>query len=446
MSDTTVPDFAIARLGKARYPSPLRERINRPKCRFFVGDEERVLYDIIGTAWQFTAVPDQIEPRNLELAGPREWLFFDPKQTTAAIVACGGLCPGTNNVIRALTLSLLLQYKVGRVLGIRYGFAGLVEGGPPPIELTPERVRDIHQQGGCFLGTSRGPQSVSAMADFLSRHNIDVLFLIGGDGTARGALALCRELESRRLPIAVIALPKTIDNDLPYVEKTFGFETAFSRAAEAVRAAYAEAISFYPGVGLVKLMGRFSGYIAVLAALAEGNADFVLIPEVPFDLTPPNGLLVHVQRRLAEQGHVVIVVAEGAGQHLPEMQREREHLGVDPSGNPRLADIGRYLQQVIQRELGVRVRYIDPSYEIRAQPAIANDAVFCLQLAQHAVHAGMSGRTRMMVGLWNNVFVHVPLEAVTQGIKRVDTCGPLWLSLLEATGQPDDMCNRAPQG
>jgi 6-phosphofructokinase 1 len=318
----------------------------------------------------------------------------------------------------------------------------MVRGGPPPVELTPESVRDIHHRGGCVLGTSRGPQEVSAMVDFLVQQDVQVLFLIGGDGTTRGALALCRELEKRQLPIAVITLPKTIDNDLPYVEKTFGFETAFSRAAEAVRAAYAEAISFYPGIGLVKLMGRHSGYIATLAALADGDVDFVLIPEVPFDLEEPNGLVVHVGRRLAKQGYAVIVVAEGAGQHLPEMERERQQLGHDPSGNPRLADIGLYLQQVLQRQLGVRVRYIDPSYEIRAQPANPNDAVFCLQLAQHAVHAGMSGRTRMLVGLWNNVFVHVPLEAVTQGIKRIDPCGPLWLSLLQATGQPYDMCNR----
>ncbi|MCS7015852.1 MAG: ATP-dependent 6-phosphofructokinase [Gemmatales bacterium] len=444
MSHGKPPDFAIKRLGKPTIPSPLREVITQPRCRFFVSDEERVLYDIIGTAWQFTTLPEALEPCNLELAGPREWLFFEPTQTTAAIAACGGLCPGTNNVIRGLTLTLHSQYRIKRVLGIRYGFAGLVFGGPSPVELTPQIVREIHQHGGCFLGMSRGPQDINAMVDFLSAQGIQLLFLIGGDGTTRGALALCHAIERRGLAIAVIMLPKTIDNDLPYVEKTFGFETAFSRAAEAVRAAYAEAISFPSGVGLVKLMGRFSGYIAVLAALAEGNADFVLVPEVPFDLEEPNGLLVHLKRRLQQQGHALIVVAEGAGQHLPEMQRERQRLGCDASGNPRLADIGRYLQQVIQNQLGVRVFYIDPSYEIRAQPAIPNDAVFCLQLAQHAVHAGMSGRTGMMVGLWNSVFVHVPLEAVARGTKQVDPCGPLWLSLLKATGQPDDMCNCRP--
>lgn len=446
MSQANFPDFHIARLGPAKYPSPFRDRLGGKACRFFVAEDARVLYDIIQPAWDFAMPAQSLQPQYLELAGPREWLFFNPCETVAAIVTCGGLCPGMNNVIRALTMALVWQYGVRQVLGIRYGLAGLVPDGPGPLLLTPELVRDIHEHGGSFLGTSRGSQDVAAMVDFLVAHRVQLLFLIGGDGTARAALAVAREIENRQLPIAVIALPKTIDNDLLYVEKTFGFETAFSLATQALRAAHQEAISVRNGVGLVKLMGRNSGYITTLAALAEGNANFVLIPEVPFDLDGPNGLLNHLETRLQRRQHALIAVAEGAGQHLPALQEERARLGQDESGNPRLGDIGRYLRQQIETRLRVPVRYIDPSYMIRAAPAIPSDAVFCLQLAQHAVHAGMSGRTRMLVGLWNNAFVHVPLEAVTQGIKRVDPCGPLWLSLLQATGQPDNMCNPSQEG
>jgi 6-phosphofructokinase 1 len=442
VSQQNFADFRITRLGPAKYPSPFRDRLRKRMCRFFVTDEDQVLYDIVHAPWELPAEsqPDQ-QPQYLELAGPREWLFFKPAETVAAIITCGGLCPGINNVIRALTMQLVWQYGVRQVLGIRYGLAGMVPGGPEPMTLTPDLVRDIHERGGSLLGTSRGPQDVSAMVDFLVGYHVQVLFMIGGDGTARAALAIAQEIQRRGLAIAVIALPKTIDNDLLYVEKTFGFETAFSLATQAIRAAHEEALSVPNGVGLVKLMGRHSGYITTLAALAEGNANFVLIPEVPFDVEGPNGLLCHLDRRLRARRHAVIVVAEGAGQHLPAMQQEQQRLGRDESGNQRLADIGRYLRQLIETHLGVRVRYLDPSYLIRAAPAVPSDAVFCLQLAQHAVHAGMSGRTAMLVGLWNNHFVHVPLTAVTRGIKRVDPCGPLWLSLLQATGQPEDLCN-----
>jgi 6-phosphofructokinase 1 len=411
---------------------------------FFVEDDARTLYDTSGYGWHHGQMPRDIEAANLEVAGPRRMLFFRPETTRAAVVTCGGLCPGINNVIRGLTRTLCLQYRVKEVLGIRYGYAGLVTGGPDPIVLTPQVVDRIHEQGGTFLGTSRGPQDVRAMVDALQARDIQILFTIGGDGTQRGALALCREIDRRGLAIAIVGLPKTIDNDLNLVEKTFGFETAFTIADQALKAAHAEALGAFNGVGLVKLMGRYSGYITTLAALANGDVNFVLIPEVPFDLDGPRGLLPLLEKRLAARQHAVIAVAEGAGQHL--LKEEAAQLGTDASGNPRLADIGTHLRSAIQayfqtRGVPVNVRYIDPSYMIRSAPAIPTDSVFCLQLAQNAAHAAMTGRTEMLVGIWKNTFTHLPLQAVTRERKRVDPNGPLWLTLLQAIEQPARMTN-----
>jgi 6-phosphofructokinase 1 len=435
------PDFSIHRLGPATVPSPLQREYGEAS-RFFVADDERTLFDTRGRGLDHAVLPGEIDAVNLEVAGPRAKLFFQPERVRAAIVTCGGLCPGINHVIRGLTRELFVQYRVKEVLGIRYGFAGLVSGGHEPVQLTLQVVDRIHEAGGTILGSSRGPQTAGAMADFLQARGIDMLFSIGGDGTSRGALEIARELHRRQAPIAVIGIPKTIDNDLSCVDKTFGFETAFTIADQALRAAHAEALGAINGIGLVKLMGRHSGYITTHASLANGDVNFVLIPEVPFELDGPTGLLALLQRRLEKRGHAVIAVAEGAGQEL--MKDEVERLGYDASGNKRLADIAGHLKKQIEAhfkraDVPVNVRMIDPSYMIRSAPATPNDAVFCLQLAQNAVHAAMSGRTEMIVGTWKRTFTHVPMEAVVAAQHGVDPNGPIWLSLLQAIEQPQRM-------
>lgn len=437
------PNFTIERLGPAEIESPLIELYGRAG-RIFIGDDERTLYDTTGFSWHHQEALRGINNINLEVAGPREFIYFDPLKTRAAIVTCGGLCPGLNNVIRGLVHVLSLQYRVKEVLGIRYGYAGMVPGGSPPIPLTLDLVESIHMQGGTFLGSSRGPQSLDAMLAFLKDRQINLLFIIGGDGTQRGGMALAEAIRADGWPLAIIGVPKTIDNDLNYVEKTFGFETAFSNAEEVLKAAHAEAKGAFNGVAIVKLMGRHSGYITTLAALANGNVNFALVPEVPFDLEGPEGFLAALELRIRRRGHAVIAVAEGAGQDL--LAEEVNRLGTDASGNKRLADIGLALRAAIERhfkaaDVPVNVRYIDPSYIIRSAPATPNDAVFCLQLAQHAVNAGMSGRTNMLVGVWKNTFTHVPLWEVVKQRKHLDPRGALWLSLLQATGQPYSMRN-----
>lgn len=428
------PDFSIPRLGAPRFPSPLRLRSREGRgSPYFLGERDRILWD---------DCIDRIPPgagelQTLELAGPRRELFFEPERTTFGIVTCGGLCPGLNDVIRGLVMLGFHRYGVRRIHGFRYGFQGLTRRyGHPVMALHPKLVSEIHKEGGTLLGTSRGPQDTGEMADTLERLDIDVLFVIGGDGTMRGALELSAELRSRGRRVAVVGVPKTIDNDLEHIDQSFGFETAYTLAVQSILGAHNEARGAPGGIGLVKLMGRYSGLLACHATLATSEVNFCLIPEVSFRLDGEGGLLEALRRRLAERGHAVIVAAEGAGQYLIEGDP-----GLDASGNRKLHDIGPFLVERIGEGLGSRgiehsVKYIDPSYIVRSLPARPPDSVYCWRLAQHAVHAAMSGRTEMVVGLWHGRMVHVPMHLVASGGKRVDPEGDLWLSVLESTGQP----------
>jgi 6-phosphofructokinase 1 len=381
-------------------------------------------------------------PPSFELAGSRSQLFFDPTVLTCGIVTCGGICPGLNDVIRSVVRTLTFGYGVPRILGFRYGFAGLAsKNGYEPITLTPELVDSIHEQGGTLLGSSRGPQAINDMIDTLVRHEVGILFTMGGDGTLRGASALSQEIQRRGLPISIIGIPKTIDNDLDWIERSFGFATAVEQATPAIEAAHTEARDAWNGVGLVKLMGRRSGFIAAHASLANPDVNFCLIPEISFTLTGEEGFLRVLERRLDSRRHAVIVVAEGAGQDLLQDPAHQEY---DASGNPRLKDIGVFLRDQMTRYFAEQgkeatIKYIDPSYIIRSLPANALDSEFCLILGQHAVHAGMAGRTDMVVGYWNQRFTHMPIRLAVSRRKQLDPQGAEWQSVLQATGQPAAM-------
>ncbi len=433
--------FEIRRLGPARVPSPLllKKEATGAAIRF-ANDEERVLYDIDITRPDMALASAELG--ELEKAGPRDALFFAPGRVHAAVVTCGGLCPGLNDVIRSIVMTLWGQYGVRRISGVRFGYRGLLPDAPwEAMELNPRVVARIHRHGGTILGGARGGgQHTASIVDTLQRLGIDMLFTIGGDGTQRGASKIADEIERRGLPIAVVGVPKTIDNDLAFVEKSFGFETAVAEALRAVDGAHTEAEDAVNGVGIVKVMGRESGFIAAHAGLASNDVDFVLVPEVPFDLDGNNGLLAHVQRRLAHQGHVMLVVAEGAGQSYVETQ------GEDRGGNKKLGDIGVFLRNRIQahfdqQHIEISMKYIDPSYMIRSLPACAGDSVYCARLGANAVHAAMTGRTACLVGRVNNRLVHVPIGAAASRRNRVDPLGPLWLDVVSDTGQPLNMLN-----
>ncbi len=431
-------DTTIKSLGPCRIHSPLR-RIG-PLGVKFRSDTDRVLFDDSLDASQPQAVKNE-PPISFEIAGPREHIFFEPERTTAAIVTCGGLCPGLNDVIRGIVMELYYRYGAKKIYGFRYGYEGLIPSyGHNPMPLKPEAISNIHTFGGTILGTSRGPQNVSAMVDLLEEMNINLFFVIGGDGTLRGAGDICAEIERRGLEKSVIGIPKTIDNDIMYLDKSFGFETAFAEAVKAVSCAHTESLGSMNGVGLVKLMGRDSGFITCFAALAGNHVNFALIPEVPFHLDGQHGLLETLRRRLAKRKHAVIVVAEGAGQDLMNAEND----GTDASGNRRLGDIGLFLKDKINayfkdRKTEVNLKYFDPSYTIRSVPASPQDNVYCSRLAQNAVHAAMTGKTGMLVGRWHGSFVHLPLDLVTHGRCKVEPNGELWHSVLECTGQPPQL-------
>ena len=437
MSKFTRSDFDIPTLGPAELNSPLQQLRQEAHAEFIHDEEHRVLFDYSLEKVR-TALNSGVEPITIERSGPREKIYFQPGKTIAAVVTCGGLCPGLNDVIRGLVMTLNYGYGVRTIYGIPYGYEGFINKyGHSIINLTPDFVCDLHEEGGSVLGSSRGPQSRKEMVDKLVELKVNILFVIGGDGTLRGAQEIVAEVAERGLKISVVGIPKTIDNDIEYMDKCFGFETAFAEAVRTIRCAHSEAKGYPNGVGLVKLMGRDSGFIAAFAAIADNSVNYVLIPEVPFYLDGKNGLLKCLENRLARRGHAVVIVAEGAGQHL--MQNDPS--AKDASGNAKFGDIGPFLKKQIEAHFKainktLNIKYIDPSYVIRSVPASPQDAIYCLRLAQNAVHAAMAGKTNMVVGRWHGHHVNLPMNVVTFRRRKVNPQGDLWLTVLEATGQP----------
>jgi len=422
-------NFEVSRLGECRIPSPMS------KAKF-INEKEHVLYHTNLREIE-SFLQKGMQPPYFEMAGPRNKIFFDPSQLKCGIVTCGGLCPGLNDVIRAIVMSLFYHYGVRTTFGFRYGYEGLSSRyGHDLLNLTPENVNEIHQMGGTILGSSRGAQDISDMVDTLERMKVGILFTIGGDGTLRGAQAIADEIERHDLKIAVIGIPKTIDNDISYVQQSFGFETAVTESRPSLYSAHAEAVGARNGIGLVKLMGRESGFIAAYATLAYSEVNFCLVPEVQFTL---DVFLKALKSRLENRGHALIVVGEGAGQYLMAEKHER-----DASGNIRFEDIGLFLKDQITgyfKKIGMEInlKYIDPSYMIRSMPANARDSAFCLLLGHNAVHAGMAGRTNMLVGFWNHTFTHLPISLAVSERKKIDPDGRLWSNVIESTGQPREM-------
>ena len=437
-------DFTIETLGPCKFDSPIKlSNVFGDHKANYVKDDSYVRNTI--NVFDTKKADDMTSANLLQKAGPREKIYFDPAQVNAGICTCGGLCPGLNDVIRAVVRCLWKRYGVHSIHGFQFGYKGFFEeSGYDTVQLNPYNVDDIHKIGGTFLGTSRGGgQRTNEIVDTLVARHINMIFIIGGDGTQRGALDVANEVERRGLKIAVIGVPKTVDNDLQFIDRSFGFETAVQKAKDAVTAIHMEAHSQINGIGLVKLMGRESGFIATATALASHEVNFCLIPEVPFDLDGPNGFLHWLEVRLQKRAHAVIVVAEGAGQELLNKTNQ-----TDASGNKKLADIGTFLRDKIteyfkEKDIHINLKYIDPSYQVRAAVANANDSIYCERLGNNAVHAAMAGKTKMVVGLVHDKYVHIPIDVVTSKRNVVDPEGALWRDALDATGQPMLMVNNA---
>ncbi len=430
-------DTSIMTLGPAKISSPIKAQAEKGAVRRCVSDKERILVNIFESD-VMKAAKNGKKLLSFEHVGPRRKIYFDPSKLRCAVVSCGGLCPGTNDIIRGIVLALHHSYGVRNIYGIRYGLEGFMSSyGHELLELTAGSVAHIHERGGTVLGTSRGPQDIESIVDALERMNVGLLFTIGGDGTMAASTKIADAIIKRRLKIGVIGIPKTIDNDIYLTDRSFGFDTAVDVAVDVIRSAHNEAMSASNGIGLVKLMGRHSGFIATAATLAMPEVNFCLIPESDFDLEGSKGFLEALKERLMLRNHAVVVVAEGAGQKFFETRTE-EH---DASGNIRLHDIGLFLKEAStdyfrKQNIEITLKYIVPSYTIRSVAANANDHVLCGFLARGAVHAGMAGKTKMLVGLCNNHLVHIPMESTVGKRKQVDLSGGKWMSVLETTGQP----------
>ncbi|KAL3500631.1 hypothetical protein ACH5RR_039724 [Cinchona calisaya] len=380
-------------------------------------------------------------PRGIHFrrAGPRQKVYFKSDEVSACIVTCGGLCPGLNTVIREIVHSLDYMYGVDKVLGIDGGYRGFYSKNT--ITLTPKIVNDIHKRGGTIIGTSRGGHDTSKIVDSIQDRGINQVYIIGGDGTQKGAAAIYKEVRRRGLKVSVAGIPKTIDNDIPVIDKSFGFDTAVEEAQRAINAAHVEAESAENGIGVVKLMGRYCGFIAQYATLASRDVDCCLIPESCFYLEGNGGLFEFIEKRLKENGHMVIVIAEGAGQELlAESLHAKDEQ--DASGNKLLQDVGLWISQRIkdhfskQRKFAITLKYIDPTYMIRAIPSNASDNVYCTLLAQSAVHGAMAGYTAFTVGLVNGRYTYIPFNRIIETQNKVVITDRMWARLLSSTNQP----------
>ncbi|MDD3310516.1 ATP-dependent 6-phosphofructokinase [Pseudodesulfovibrio sp.] len=422
-------DTTIGNLGPAKIGTP-------QKLSKYRNDSEPLT--LMMTGEELCELGNETLAMRFEKAGPREKIYFDPSKTKCAIVTCGGLCPGINDVIRAIVNEAHYNYGIRTVIGIRFGLRGFIPRyGYDVAELTPQSVSEIHHFGGTVLGSSRGPQDPGEIVDSLERMNVNVLFVIGGDGTMCAAKAIVDEISKRGRKIAVIGVPKTIDNDINFITRSFGFDTAVEKATEAIQSAHVEATGMDMGVGLVKLMGREAGFIAAQATLAMREVNFLLVPEADLNLDGEDGFLMALERRLRRRGHALIVCAEGAGQDLL-LREERK----DPSGNRRLADICSLLMERIKThfestDMEMFMKFIDPSYMIRSVPANAGDRVYCGFLGQNAVHAAMAGKTGMVVAQLKSSMVHLPLDLVTAKRRSLNVESDYWRAVMEATGQQD---------
>lgn len=415
------------------FPNPLRSNPAYSVVKqYFVDQDDTVPQKI---------VVHKDSPRGIHFrrAGPRQKVYFDSDQVNACIVTCGGLCPGLNTVTREIVCALYHMYGVTKVLGIDGGYRGFYSRNT--ITLTPKFVNDIHKRGGTVIGTSRGGHDTSKIVDSIQDRGINQVYIIGGDGTQRGAAAIYEEVRRRGLNVAVAGIPKTIDNDIPVIDKSFGFDTAVEEAQRAINAAHVEAESTENGVGVVKLMGRYSGFIAMYATLASRDVDCCLIPESPFYLEGKGGLYEYMEKRLKENGHMVVVIAEGAGQELlsESLQCEGQK---DPSGNQLLRDVGLWISHKIkehfakQRKMSITLKYIDPTYMIRAIPSNASDNVYCTLLAQSVVHGAMAGYTGFTSGLVNGRQTYIPFYRINERQNKVVITDRMWARLLSSTNQP----------
>ncbi|KAG8049861.1 hypothetical protein GUJ93_ZPchr0009g259 [Zizania palustris] len=430
--EAPVPLFALHELptrtdddghAVAAIPNPIaRHSLYHPTATFFIAPTDVVLRDVL-----FDASSGRGQRRQRQQlaayhrAGPRREVAFDPVRVRAAIVTCGGLCPGMNTVVRELVVGLSELYGVrgGGVFGVRNGYGGFYSE-EEPVPLEPETVEQWHKAGGTVLGTSRGGFDLGRIVGAIERRGFNQVYAIGGDGTMRGAVKIFEEVRRRRLPVAITGIPKTVDNDVGIIDRSFGFHTAVEEAQQAIAAGHVEAESAVNGVGLVKLMGRSTGHIALHATLSSRDVDCCLIPEENFYLHGAGGLFEFLYHRIKKNGHAVVVVAEGAGQGLIPTNTDAPRRD-DESGNPAFLDVGAWLKAELKA-------WWEEEHA---------DNLYCTLLAHSAIHGVMAGYTGFVSGPINGNYAYIPMAEVAEGKNPVDTKDHKWAWVRSITNQPD---------
>lgn len=441
-------------------------------------------------------------------AGPRENLVYPMESRDGAtdslqvgVLVSGGIAPGINAVIKGIVDRHTLYSNHAKenddtsydleIIGYRDGFSGLLSGSH--IKLNRKKVRDFANKGGSLLGTSRyhplldlddpGKRD-SAVRDIISNlKDIDILYVIGGDGSMRAAhmiwtRAQRMHAEGEASKLSVVAIPKTMDNDILWVWQSFGFMSAVEKAKQFVLQLHTEASS-NPRLGIMQLFGSDSGFVVTHAALASGVCDYVLIPEADFSMEV---LCEFIKKKLksrykrgqdGKSPFGMILMAETAiprdGINSPGCKyiddpdvglEKEEKIAIEKF----IAD-GRRVQgqtqdalrrggikiisRVVQKEIRqmkpgqywekFRVFTNEPRHLIRAIDPSVQDVIFGQRMGTLAVDNAMAGYTDFMISQWLTEYVLVPLKLVVLGRKRVPQKGIFWKSVLANTGQPHEM-------
>lgn len=434
------------------YPSFKPESIQSPLVNLnSQSDPNRIIFRDNQTILQRLEKPETIGPNQTPdyekqffiKAGPRSQLQIDPNKTVAAIATCGGLCPGLNVCIYQIYRTLKYVYGVQTIYGVFDGYRGFTDDSTW-IELDDQILRNKFNEPGTFLRSSRGKQDMTLIVSNLKKKSVNSVFIIGGEGSHKGALALQSEAINQQAEISVAAIPKTIDNDIPIIDQSFGHATSIDVVVKSLKGAYAEANSIDPCLGIVKNMGRDTGHITVNSALAFGKTDLILIPEAGYNLKGENGVLAFVCQLLKEKRHVVILVSEGASASMKDAELENE--GKDKSGNTKFGDIGLHLKSEIGKyckENGgesleeLNIKYIDPSYLQRSCEPNSFDRTMCLNISRDSVHGVMAGYSSFSTAIVAGRTVYLPLTSIcSKNREYVDLLGERYQSVLQMTRQP----------
>lgn len=326
------------------------------------------------------------------------------------ILSGGGDAPGINAVIRAVVRKGFQHYR-DEIVGIKDGWRGLLEGEFVPLDL--KSASGILPRGGSILGTSRtnpfkqenGARKILKNA---KKTGIEAVVVIGGEDTLSVAYKM------GEFGLKCIGVPKTIDNDLPGTDYTFGFNTAVAIATEALDRLHTTAEAHHR-VMILEVMGRYTGWIALEAGLA-GGADIILIPEKPFDI---DEICDYIRRR-QERGRnfSIIVVAEGA---KPKGGKEIVYSeSIDEFGHIRLGGIGYYLGKEIEKCLGIETRVVVLGHLQRGGSPTAFDRILATRFGIAAIDLVHEEKFGYMVAIKGNKIVSVPLKDVAGKRKTVD--------------------------